>query len=235
MKTITVDAGHGGARDSGAFSNGIAEKTLNLEVAKILQSKLISRGFNVVMTRESDISLGSTTTADLQTRCDISNNAKSDLFISIHHNAANGRAFGYEIYHATNSVNGSRVANLVGKEFDKTQSKRYVGSGMMGGSRTGDYYVLRNTHAPAILTEYLFMDNPNDMKKYNPEREAQDIFIAVCNYFGVSAKEETKKDDHWAEKDYVELNAKGIVIHERRFDDPITRGELISLLNRIVK
>lgn len=40
---------------------------------------------------------------------------------------------------------------------------------------------------------------------------------------------------HWAENDYRELNESGLKIHDRRFNDTITRGEVISLFNRLFK
>ena len=42
------------------------------------------------------------------------------------------------------------------------------------------------------------------------------------------------KKEHWAEKSFKSLNDKGIEIHEKRFDDTITRGEVFSLLDRVV-
>lgn len=38
---------------------------------------------------------------------------------------------------------------------------------------------------------------------------------------------------HWAEKYFYYLNKEGITIHEKRFDDPITRGEVMALLARM--
>ena len=46
-------------------------------------------------------------------------------------------------------------------------------------------------------------------------------------------KMENQKE-HWAEKSFKNLNEKGIEIHEKRFDDTITRGEVFSLLDRVV-
>ncbi|MBF8984531.1 N-acetylmuramoyl-L-alanine amidase [Lutibacter sp. B2] len=40
---------------------------------------------------------------------------------------------------------------------------------------------------------------------------------------------------HWAEKYFVSLNKKGIVIHEKRFDDPLTRGEFFAVLDQYLK
>lgn len=39
--------------------------------------------------------------------------------------------------------------------------------------------------------------------------------------------------EHWAEKHYNSLNAKGIKVSEKRFDDAITRGEVFALLDRL--
>lgn len=40
---------------------------------------------------------------------------------------------------------------------------------------------------------------------------------------------------HWAEKYWLSLKSKGIKIHEQRFDDRITRGEVFALLDQIIK
>lgn len=46
---------------------------------------------------------------------------------------------------------------------------------------------------------------------------------------------ETVQEPHWAEKHFVSLNKKGIEIQEKRYDDPITRGEIFALLDRVAK
>jgi N-acetylmuramoyl-L-alanine amidase len=101
-RTIVVDAGHGG-RDQGMhgpIGGGppIYEKNITLAVAKKLAAELESRGMNVVMTRKTD------TLIMLGDQGKIANDAKGDLFISIHVNAANlgwkdpGGARGFETY-----------------------------------------------------------------------------------------------------------------------------------------
>jgi N-acetylmuramoyl-L-alanine amidase len=53
--TIVIDAGHGG-EDTGAKSpHGFYEKSANLLVAERLKAALLARGYNVVMTRETDV------------------------------------------------------------------------------------------------------------------------------------------------------------------------------------
>ena len=58
-KIIYLDAGHGGA-DSGAISNNLYEKNLNLEIVDKLESELLSRGAIVLLTRDGDYDLSTT-------------------------------------------------------------------------------------------------------------------------------------------------------------------------------
>ena len=92
-KTVVIDPGHGG-KDPGASDNGVIEKNVNLAVGLELERVLTTRGFNVVMTRRTDVYL------KLQERTDIANNVNADLFISVHVNALPSKKSmsGFEIY-----------------------------------------------------------------------------------------------------------------------------------------
>ena len=79
---VVIDAGHGG-HDPGALGKFSKEKTINLNVALKL-GKQIKRNcpdVKVVYTRTRDVFI------PLDRRAEIANNAKADLFISIHTNA----------------------------------------------------------------------------------------------------------------------------------------------------
>ena len=82
IKRIVVDPGHGG-KDWGAIScHRIAEKDITLTLAKALKEILEARiGCKVILTRTGDQFL------TLEERTRIANDAKADLFISIHANA----------------------------------------------------------------------------------------------------------------------------------------------------
>ncbi|MDE5761167.1 N-acetylmuramoyl-L-alanine amidase [Bacteroides sp.] len=84
---VVIDAGHGG-HDPGAIGKISKEKNINLKVALKL-GKLIQNNCSdvkVVYTRNRDVFI------PLDRRAEIANNAKADLFISIHTNAlANNR------------------------------------------------------------------------------------------------------------------------------------------------
>lgn len=80
--TVVIDAGHGG-NDPGALGRRGKEKEINLEVALKL-GRYIEKGCKdtrVVYTRKRDIFI------PLHKRAEIANNAKADLFISIHTNS----------------------------------------------------------------------------------------------------------------------------------------------------
>lgn len=79
---VVIDAGHGG-HDPGAIGKKAREKNINLSVA-LAVGKLIEENCTdtrVVYTRKTDVFL------PLERRARIANNAKADLFISIHTNA----------------------------------------------------------------------------------------------------------------------------------------------------
>lgn len=94
--TVVIDAGHGG-NDPGAIGKRGREKNINLNVALKL-GQFIENNCNdtrVVYTRKKD------TFVPLHRRAEIANNAKADLFISIHTNSLasrNSKVSGTETY-----------------------------------------------------------------------------------------------------------------------------------------
>jgi len=82
---VVVDAGHGGEDDGARGPRGTREKDLVLAVARELARELRARGIEVVMTRNQDAFV------PLERRTHIANDARGDLFISIHANAAGDR------------------------------------------------------------------------------------------------------------------------------------------------
>jgi len=93
IKTVVIDAGHGG-HDTGCLGSSAKEKEVTLAVALRL-GKLIEDAFpdvSVVYTRKNDRFV------ELHERAGIANRAKADLFICIHANSGNPAAFGAETY-----------------------------------------------------------------------------------------------------------------------------------------
>lgn len=93
LKTIVLDAGHGG-HDPGAIGRtGLREKSVTLDIAVRLKDLLENDGFHVLMTRDSDRFVS------LSRRAEFANEEEGDLFVSIHANASRRRSIsGYEVY-----------------------------------------------------------------------------------------------------------------------------------------
>ena len=97
LRTIAIDAGHGGD-DAGALgADGTKEKDVTLQVARRLKSTIETRlGLRVLMTRDSD------DTVTLDRRTELANNNKADAFISLHANwSVRPDAHGVQIYTPT--------------------------------------------------------------------------------------------------------------------------------------
>ncbi len=92
--TVALDAGHGG-HDPGAIGTKAREKNITLAIVKKVGERLKNeqKDIKVVYTRSSDVYI------TLQGRADIANNAKADLFVSVHVNANNHHElYGTEVY-----------------------------------------------------------------------------------------------------------------------------------------
>ena len=119
VRRVVVDAGHGG-KDAGAIGpHGVREKTLTLAIARKVASKLRALGFEVIMTRSEDKFVA------LDDRTRIANEARADLFISVHCNAARRRKLeGVETWtlNVASDRYAARLAAFENAEADRTVS-----------------------------------------------------------------------------------------------------------------
>ena len=68
VKTVILDAGHGGFDGGAVAPDGTVEKDINLKIALTLKEFLKQGGFQVIMTRESDVSTDDVETDKIATR-----------------------------------------------------------------------------------------------------------------------------------------------------------------------
>lgn len=80
--TVIIDPGHGGDDDGARGAEGLAEKDLVLAIAEQVAQQLVEAGIDVTLTRTDD------TFVPLEVRTSIANDARGDLFVSIHANSA---------------------------------------------------------------------------------------------------------------------------------------------------
>jgi len=149
---IVIDPGHGG-HDVGATRYGIHERDIVLAVAKKVSARRrrrVARPFTRYTSHYYPT---------LPDRSVMSNAHATNLFVSIHVNAAEATsAYGAENFY----YSGAKDITLA-----KEIQKRFVSyAGMYDrGIKYGNLSVLRNTNAPAALAELGFLSNASDRAK----------------------------------------------------------------------
>ena len=183
-KIIVLDPGHGGS-DAGAIGpTGVTEKSVSLAVSLKAQKLLTADGYEVIMTRTTDVDVaapGVPDSTELQARVDKAP-PNANLFISVHCNAfSNGSAHGVETYHAPTAVKGARLARLLNEELIK------LGGLDNRGVKAARFYVMTHSQCPASLIELGFITNPREEKLLASndyqQKLAQAIANAVNRYF----------------------------------------------------
>lgn len=94
VRRIAIDAGHGGDEEGTITETGLLEKELTLDIAKRLKRLLEAASYSVTMTRTRDEAV------QLKERARTANEARADLFLSIHVNwIRNRKVRGVETYY----------------------------------------------------------------------------------------------------------------------------------------
>ncbi|MBQ7112719.1 MAG: N-acetylmuramoyl-L-alanine amidase [Clostridia bacterium] len=155
---VVIDAGHGG-RDGGAVGteSGIAEAPLNLSVAKLVKERLEGEGIRAVMTRTDENALGENKNADMRARKAIMNAPGVDAVVSIHMNRFRDPTVkGPMAFYMQGSTGGQALAELV---IDNVTEA--VGATARD-ANPGDYYIVRESEAPAVIVECGFLSNAQE-------------------------------------------------------------------------
>lgn len=184
-KVIYIDAGHGG-KDSGAVSNKIIEKDLNLTIAKELYNALGQRGAIVLLTRDGDYDLSSSNysrkRSDLYNRAKIINESKANMFISIHLNSdVNSSYRGIQLFYNSINKENKLIAEAIYSSLENNINN------IRDNKEYNDYYMYKNIKVPGILIECGFISNPYD--NYNlrqnsyRERIINLIVDGIINYY----------------------------------------------------
>lgn len=184
-KIIYIDPGHGG-RDSGTTYGKLLEKNINLEISKVLEEDLVSKGAIVYMTRDEDEDLSSKwddkkKRGDLYRRILLYKKNQAELYLSIHLNHGNNSSWsGAEVlYHPINEKNQQLAEILMNHFKQDLGTKRTV--------KKTDLYMYRNTTIPGVLIECGFLSNSNEryllQKKDYQKKISNSITNAVIEYF----------------------------------------------------
>jgi len=184
-KIIAIDPGHGGSDPGAVGLNGTTEKAVNLAVAKKLGDKLAAAGATVVYTRTTDVDVAkpfASGAEELHKRIDVAHNAKADLFISIHADAALSReANGSTIYYFPKTPYDLNLAEAIRKRA------AYNAGVMDRGSKEANFYVIKKSWIPGVLVETAFLSNPAEEKLLGQaefqDKMATGIFDGIVDFY----------------------------------------------------
>ena len=208
FRTVILDPGHGG-KDPGTTNSFGTEASYNVKVAGIVKKQLETKGFKVVMTRQTDIY------QSLQERVDFANSVQENaIYVSIHFNSSSGNrsARGIETFtlsppgisHYGSDWKASDNQTRAGNEHDSANIAlatavhgsilRRLGKATFDrGIKRARFSVLSGVRHPAILLEGGFMSHPYEARLIENEAYqnaiAGGVVDAIAKYrFAVGVK-----------------------------------------------
>ena len=169
---ILIDNGHGLDTPGKRSPDGkFLEATYTREIARRFVADLIDRDYNaqLLVPETEDIPL-SERVRRINAHCQTLGK-HNVILISIHVNAAgNGtkwlNATGWSCY----TSKGQTTSDLIAECFYAAAKKNFLGRRIRTDYSDTDpdweenFYILRNSLCPAVLTENFFMDNPSDLE-----------------------------------------------------------------------
>ncbi|WP_067729472.1 N-acetylmuramoyl-L-alanine amidase [Oceanobacillus damuensis] len=206
---LYLDPGHGGA-DPGASGNGLKEKDVVLDIALRIRSILTEKfeRVSVKMSRSGDA------TKTLRKRKDEANYWGADFYLSIHCNAFNSKADGYEDFIHNSLSEQSKAAkyqDILHEEITKMNRLRNRGK------KKANLHVLRETTMPAFLSENGFIDNSGDSALMKQDTWKQNIALGHVNGLAKAFNLERKSSD----KDTLFKVIAGSFKHEDNADEQV--------------
>lgn len=196
-KLIALDDGHGmgtaGKRTPYIPQLGrqIRENEFNREVVALLDAKLKRKGFKTLLLAPTDAD------TPLGTRIRKANAAKADLLISVHFNAMDG------VFHGEGKDPDGFSAHVHSRVGKSAEFGQIVLKHLAGGTRqknrglvVQNLAMTRDSRMPAVLLELGFMDNLREamlmLDKEFQEECAEEIFAAICEFYGESYSQAPK-------------------------------------------
>lgn len=193
-RTVVIDPGHGGLDSGTRGARGEREKDFTLDWALKLEQRLTNAGWNVVLTRRTDIDV------PLPARILVADRARADLFVSLHFNSAHPSTApsGIETYCLTPSGAPSTLlrgyaddprASFANNAFDPAniQYAYQIHRELLEATHANDnglkharfMGVLRYQQRPALLIEGGFLSNPAEIAKIRSEAYRETLAEAV--------------------------------------------------------
>ena len=200
---IVLDAGHGGL-DSGAVgSAGTLEKDINLSIVLTLRDMFEMSGFEVVLTRDQDISIYSDGVegirnqklSDMDNRLKIIQSYPDSIFLCVHqNNFTDPRYFGAQMFYNNNNPQNRTLAQIMQNRFVQLQPDNDREIKLSG----EELFLLKTNKNPSLMIECGFLSNPEEEANLSTweyqQKVAFTIYSGVMEYLDATAEKPSEFD-----------------------------------------
>lgn len=198
VRSVIIDPGHGGVDGGAVSADGIVEKSINLNISMKLKSLCELAGIDVIMTRETDISIHDSNadtikkqkTSDLHNRLKIADSHPEAILVSVHQNKYSGASScGMQVFYSGNAPESKTLADCI---QTYTVSNIQKSNDREVKQITKAVYLIYNAKQPAVLVECGFLSNREEAEKLNTESYqseiAYSIFGGIINFYKEQGK-----------------------------------------------
>lgn len=184
--TVILDPGHGGIDGGCVAVNGVSEKGINLSIALYTRDILASMGYEVVLTRETDVSIhdkgvngvGNQKKSDMKNRLSLINSYENAVAVSIHQNQFTDSSYsGAQMFYSNTNDLSEALASSVQASFvrylqpENTREIKEIGN---------DLYLLYNANCPMIMAECGFLSNENESELLQDEQYQRKVAFTIA-------------------------------------------------------
>jgi len=184
---VVIDAGHGGA-DGGCVSvDGTPEKGINLSILQTMRDTAALMGYDVICTRESDVSihdegvtgLSKQKKSDMDNRLAIINKYPNAVAVSIHQNQFTDPKYsGAQMFYSSTDSRSEQLARSLQSSFAEylqPDNKREI---KLCGKELFLCYYSEN---PTVMAECGFLSNPEEAALLNTEEYQEKVALTLFN------------------------------------------------------
>lgn len=187
LPTIILDPGHGGMDGGCVAINGVPEKGINLTIATEVRDILTALGYDVVMTRDRDISIHDSgiegiakqKKSDMDNRLAIINSYDKAIAVSIHQNQFTDPQYsGAQMFYSDSDPLSEQLAQTFQSKFvanlqpENTREIKKVGD---------ELFLLYYSQCPMVMAECGFLSNHEESEKLQNEEYQKQVAFTIAS------------------------------------------------------
>ncbi len=182
---IVIDAGHGGMDGGCSSADGVPEKGINLNILLNLRDLCRAFGYNVDVTRDSDVSIhdkgvkgiANQKRSDMDNRLAIFNRHSNALCLSIHQNKFTDPKYsGAQMFYSDNNPKNERIARIMQQKFVENLQPENTREIKLCGKELFLCYYCKN---PTVMIECGFLSNPDEAAKLKTEEYQKQVAFTI--------------------------------------------------------